>query len=89
MTDTINDIILTGDAYQDVYTLSSIVIGTPLVVQNKSATNLIYLQIATTAPAASDIDGKILYPGKELFVTGATTGLWAKGLGRLHVEVDA
>lgn len=89
MTDTINDVILSGAVYQDVYSATSIVIGTPLVVQNKSSTNLIYLQISATAPSASDQDGKILYPGKEFFVSGATTGLWAKGLGRLHVEVDA
>ena len=89
MTDTINDMILLGAVYQDVYLATSIIIGTPLVVQNKSASNLIYLQVSASAPSASDIDGKILYPGKELFVTGATTGLWAKGLGRLHVEVDA
>ena len=89
MTDTINDVILLGAVYQDVYLATSIIVGTPLVVQNKSATNLIYLQISTTAPSAGDQDGKILYPGKELFVSGATTGLWAKGLGRLHVEVDA
>jgi hypothetical protein len=89
MADTLNDVILLGAVYQDIYSATSIIIGTPLVVQNKSATNLIYLQISATAPPASDIDGKILYPGKELFVSGATTGLWAKGLGRLHVEVDA
>jgi hypothetical protein len=89
MTDTISDVTLLGVVYQDIYTATSIVIGTPLVVQNKSATNLVYLQISATIPTANDEDGRILYPGKEVFITGATTGLWAKGHGRLHVEVDA
>lgn len=88
MVDTVNDLILTGVGYQDVYAGVSIIVGTPLVVQNKSA-GPVYLQISASSPLATDKDGRIVYPGKEVFVTGATTGLWAIGNGRLHVEEDA
>lgn len=87
MTATINDVILLGVAYQDVYVSTAIVIGTPLVVQNKSS-GPIYLQIAVTAPSASDRDGFLLYPGKQAFVDNATEGLFAFGTGRLHVAQD-
>lgn len=88
MTATINDVILLGVVYTDVYAATGIVLGTPLVIQNKSATNLVYLQIAATAPPASDRDGFIIYPGKSVFVDNATEGLYAFGTGRLHVAQD-
>ena len=88
MTATINDLSLLGVAYQDVYTAAGIVVGTPLVVQNKS-TNHMWLQIATVAPSASDRDGYLLYPGKEAHVTDATEGLFAFGVGKLHVAQES
>lgn len=84
---TINDVILAGVVYQNVYSATSIVVGTPLVVQNKSA-NPIYLQISVSAPPASDRDGFLLYPGKQAFVENASEGLFAFGTGRLHVAQD-
>lgn len=85
---TINDIQLTGATYQDIYLASSIVIGTPLIIQNKSSTYPFYLQISSTAPPTLDRDGYLLLPGKQVFVDNATEGLFAFGTGRLHVSQD-
>ena len=85
--DTINDIHLAGVVYENVYAGSGIIVGTPLIVQNKSS-GPVYLQISATAPPASDRDGFLVYPGKSVFVDDATTGLFAFGTGRLHVAQD-
>jgi len=87
MTATINDVLLLGVAYQNVYLATSIILGTPLILQNKSSTP-IYVQIATVSPPASDRDGFLIYPGKSVSVENATEGLWAFGKGRLHVAQD-
>lgn len=87
MTITINDIKLLGVAYQDVYTATGIVVGTPLIVQNKSA-SAVFLQISVSAPAASDRDGFLVFPGKSVSVENASEGLWAFGKGRIHVAQD-
>ena len=87
MTATINDVHLLGVVYQDIYTATSIILGTPLILQNKSSTP-VYAQIATVAPPASDRDGFLIYPGKSVTVENASEGLWAFGNGRLHVAQD-
>jgi hypothetical protein len=87
MTATINDVTLLGVAYQNVYTATAIVIGTPLIIQNKSS-GPVYLQIATVAPSASDKDGFLVYPGKSVSIENATEGLFAFGKGRIHVAQD-
>ena len=87
MTATIADVQLLGVAYQNVYLATSIVVGTPLILQNKSSTP-VYAQIATVAPPASDRDGFLIYPGRSVTVENATEGLWAFGNGRLHVAQD-
>lgn len=87
MTATVNDVILLGVVYTNVYAATAIVVGTPLVLQNKSATP-IYVQIAAVAPSASDRDGFLIYPGKSVSVENATEGLYAFGKGRLHVAQD-
>lgn len=87
MTATIADVQLLGVAYQNIYLATSIVVGTPLILQNKSSTP-VYAQIATVAPPASDRDGFLIYPGKSVTVENATEGLWAFGTGRLHVAQD-
>jgi len=84
---TVNDLILAGTAYQNVYVGVGIVVGTPVIVQNKSSTP-VYLQIAVSAPSASDKDGFLVYPGKSVFVENATEGLFAFGTGRLHVAQE-
>ena len=85
MTTTISDVVLTGTAYQDVYAATSIVLGTPLIVQNKSAST-IFLQIKATIPDNSNRDGYVLFPQQSALVENATEGLWAFGNGHMHVE---
>lgn len=87
MTATVNDVILLGVIYTDVYAATGIVIGTPLIIQNKSASP-VWLQIATVAPPSSDRDGFVVYSGNSVFVENATEGLFAFGNGRLHVAQD-
>lgn len=87
MTATVNDVQLLGVVYTNVYAATGIVVGTPLILQNKSS-GPVYVQIATVAPAASDRDGFIVYPGKSVSVENATEGLYAFGKGRLHVAQD-
>ena len=85
MTATVTDVKLTGTAYQNVYSAVSIVIGTPLIIQNKSA-SAVWLQIKSTAPDSSSRDGYVLFPQASASITNATEGLWAFGNGKIHVE---
>lgn len=87
MSVTINDLILTGVVYQDVYASSGIVIGTPLVIQNKSA-SAVWLQIASSLPSNSSREGFVIFPGNSVSVENAAEGLYAFGTGRLHVAQD-
>ena len=84
---TVNDVILLGVVYTNVYAATGLITGTPLILQNKSSTP-IYLQIASVAPSASDRAGFVIYSGNSVFVDNATEGLYAFGTGRLHVAQD-
>lgn len=83
---TIPDVVLTGSAYQNVYAATGIVAGTAVTVQNKSG-NPVYLQNIASQPSGGSVNGFLLLPNEFISVTGSIAGLWAKGVGRIAVEV--
>lgn len=83
---TIPDVTLTGTAYQNVYAATGIVVGTAVTVQNKSS-NVVYLQNIAAQPSSGSLNGFWLIPNEFIELTGTITGLWAKGVGRIAVEV--
>lgn len=85
---TIPDVILTGTAYQNVYTATGIVVGTSVTVQNKSSTP-VWLQNIALIPDSSSTNGWVLLPFDSIIVDGAIAGLWAFGHGPVGVEVIA
>jgi hypothetical protein len=82
--DTIADKVLDG-TWQDAYALTSISVGTPLVIQNKSTSGLL-VYLAAAAPLASATDG--FYVGRNLScdVAGGESGCWVKGMGRTSIQ---
>ena len=91
MADTIDDVILTGTAYQDVYAATSISVGTELILQNKSK-NLMFVQISASQPTATSVNGFILLPYTEgrlastAQIDAGETGCWIIGTGPLGVQ---
>jgi len=81
MANTIADVIVSDDAWTDVYTTTGIAVSTALVIQNKgSATLLLY--IAAAAPALSVEDGFIVpnssHSDPTVSVAAGELGLFAK-----------
>lgn len=83
---TINDVSLTGTAYQNLYAATGIVVGTSVTVQNKSGFP-VYLQNVASQPTGGSKNGFVLQPYDIIDVTGTIAGLWAKGTGPIMVEV--
>ena len=83
MSDTIPDVIVSKDVYVDLNTLSSIVAGTAVVLENKSNTP-IRLQIAVAQPAADSVDGNLLGPATGCtsikFITAGENTIWGKSV---------
>jgi len=81
--DTIPDVLVQEENYVDINALSGIVAGTALVLTNKS-TSRIRLQISTTQPANSSVDGEILWPGPDptsiKLISALENDVWAKSL---------
>lgn len=85
---TIPDVTIVNTAYADIYAATGIPLGTPLIFQNKNATQ-IYLQIKATQPAASSTDGNILEAyGFYVFVPSVNTEkCWVRGNGKVAVQI--
>lgn len=83
---TLPDVVLTGTAYQNLYTATGITVGTAVTIQNKSS-SVVHLQNIGTQPSAGSVYGFVLLPNEFIPVTGTIAGLWAKGLGAIAVEV--
>lgn len=86
---TIPDVLLTGTAYQNLNTATSIITGTPLVIQNKGAADIRVI-IGPTIPAASSENGWLLAPRHSLIIENETEIVWAKAtvLGNTHLSVQ-
>lgn len=86
MADTIQDVILDNTAYQNVNSLSGIAAGTKVILHWKG-TGSVRLQVKAAQPATSSADGVQLdLLGFYVVDTGEST-IWAKGTGRLSVQV--
>lgn len=88
MADTLPDVTL-STGWNDLYSLSGITQGTPLILKNK-ASGLILIVIAPTAPSATFQGGWDISGGDWVTVTSVPEGskVWARGTGRLMVQVD-
>lgn len=79
------DITLNNTAYSDVYALTGITVGTPLIIQNKSNIGA-YLQIKSFQPASNSQDGIFLEAYSFYVVDAGEVGCWAKGTTKLCVQ---
>jgi hypothetical protein len=81
---TLPDVTLTS-AYLDLYAATGITPGKALLVQNK-ASSIAYVQIKGFQPASSSLDG-VLLPSYEFCIVDAnSSGVWAKGSGKVSVQ---
>lgn len=87
MADTIPDVQLSKTAYVDVYAATGIVVGTGLVIQNKSSQD-VRIQLSASQPASSSTDGDILRPYLEATVDSGETGCWVLGLAEGTISVQ-
>ncbi len=85
---TLPDVVLSNSSYTDIYSMTGIPVGTPLLVQNKGSSGF-YLQLKESQPSATNIDGNILQPFEFLIIkTTAPVKFWARGSGRLSVQIE-
>lgn len=83
MSDSISDKVLNG-AWQSAYALTSIPVGTALVIQNKSSGHVLAF-ISASAPV-SESDGWAMAPGSAVQVTSGESGCWLKGVGPVSIQ---
>lgn len=82
MANTIPDVSVPANDWVDVYSATSIAVGTGLIITNKSSYPVL-LQIKGTKPSLSSTDGEPLDPDgayKRLQISPNESGLWAKTL---------
>lgn len=89
MPDTIPDVQLQNDAYEDVYTLTGITLNADVVIQNKSNTK-VRIQEAAAQPAVDSKDGYLLEPDPRhrIKIINNTSKIWVKGAGCISVQED-
>lgn len=94
MSNTLPDIIASNTSWSDIYTLTGISTGSPLIIKNKSS-NICYIHTGPTAPPSASIDGWNLLGlntsngGEWVTVTNVPAGskVWIKGNGRVSIQV--
>lgn len=86
MSNTIPDVKLSGTAYQNVYALTGIAVGTHVLIQNKQST-AVYIQVQSTQPDTASRDGYMLVGNEACIVKGSITGLWVFGTSRICVQI--
>lgn len=74
---TLPDLVLTGTAYQNLNTLTGLITGTPLAIQNKGGTN-VRIIISPTQPPASSTNGSVIESLKFLYIENETDIVWGK-----------
>lgn len=86
---TINDVLLTGTAYQNLNSATSLITGTPLVIQNKG-NFFVRIIIAPSQPSASSENGYLLPSLATVIIENETDIVWAKAteLGNTHLSVQ-
>lgn len=85
MADTIPDVNITSTAYTNINTESGISVGTALILQNKSNSNM-FVQIAASQPDADSTDGLHLYTAPYTLsilqiTAGETNPVWVRSAG--------
>lgn len=86
MATTIPDVLLDNTAYQNINTLSGIAVGTKVILQFKGSGS-IRLQIKPTQPIVNSMDGVQLSTLEFYIVDSGESTIWARGTGRLSVQV--
>jgi hypothetical protein len=76
---TISDVDL-QKAWLDVYATSGIAVGTAVDIQNKGS-DMVFVQVKGSAPAADNRDGYVILPYEKLQIGAGGAGLWALGAG--------
>lgn len=103
MADTVSDVALSTTAWTDLYSSTSIAVGTALIIQNKSgmadgrsnalspddsAPGVIIYKKATD-PGAANYDGFVLRGLESIAIPAGETGVWARAIsGPALVHVD-
>lgn len=84
---TLPDVACYSMYYIDLYEVTGIKVGTPILIQNKSA-NAMNIQIRSEKPTATSTDGNILTSYNFFEVSGGTIpAVWVKGAGKISVQV--
>ncbi len=86
MSNTLPDVILDNVSYQNINTLSGIPVGTKVILQFKGSGS-IRLQIKPTQPVVNSMDGVQLSTLEFYIVDSGESTIWARGTGRLSVQV--
>lgn len=86
MADTIPDIRLSGVAFEDIYALSNIGVGTSIIIQNKQSV-AVYVQVSASQPHRESRDGYLLIGNESCIVKGDISGVWAFGTSKILVQV--
>lgn len=86
MSNTLPDVVLDNVSYQNINAISGIPVGTKVLLQYKGTSNL-RVQIKPFQPASSSLDGLQLIPVEMYMVDNGESIIWAKGTGRLCVQV--
>lgn len=86
MSNTLPDVILDNVSYQNINTLSGIPVGTKVILQFKGSGS-IRLQIKPTQPIVNSMDGVQLSTLEFYIVDSGESTIWARGTGRLSVQV--
>ena len=86
---TLPNIVLTGTAYQNLNLASSLITGSPLVIQNKG-NSFVRIIISPSQPSASSENGWLLQSLQSIVVENETDIVWAKSteLGNTHLSVQ-
>lgn len=85
MADTIADVLIPTGSYVDIYTATGIIVGTSIVIQNKSL-QPIWVQEGAAQPSGTSFDGVVVERFKSVIVTAGATGVWVKGEGKISVQ---
>ena len=86
---TLPNVILTGTAYQNLNSITGLITGSPLVIQNKG-NYFVRIIVSPTLPSASSENGYLLAPLTTVVVENETDIVWAKStnLGNTALSVQ-
>jgi hypothetical protein len=87
MADTITDVTLTGDEFQDIYNATSITVGTSIAIQNKT-TSMLLVQLQADQPEDDSTDGILIDDDVSVpyIVDSNENGCWVKGVGPINIQ---